>query len=329
MTHTEIAFANERAIIADMLINLLTNVRLTYLPDLEPGEAQELLLTGAHILIAQLGNQPPTAAEISSVIGRPLDVVTQRLDQLIARGYVEHRANRYEMTAKLNVPNLQRQVRADIFLGKIKRWDDPALKELNPQAKLPAAAITVVHRADGSGTTFNWTSYLSKVSPEWKNKMGAAAFVDWSVGLGGKGNSGVAALVIQTKNSIGYVEYAYTLQNKMTHGQVRNRAGTFVKPEAKSFQAAAESADWGTARDFNITMTDTAGAEAYPITATVFILMYKKPKSPTRTSVAMDFFRWALASGQQQASALDYVPLPENLVGQIEAYWKTQFAPGS
>ena len=218
---------------------------------------------------------------------------------------------------------------ADIFLGKIKRWNDPALQELNPQAKLPAAAITVVHRADGSGTTFNWTSYLSKVSPEWKDKMGATAFVDWPVGFGGKGNSGVAAFVTQTKNSIGYVEYAYALQNKMIYGHVRNRAGTFVKPEAKSFQAAAESADWGTARDFNITMTDAAGAEAYPITATVFILMYKKPKSPTRAAITMDFFRWALASGQQQASALDYVPLPESLVDQIEAYWKTQFVPGS
>jgi len=219
-------------------------------------------------------------------------------------------------------------VLADIFLGKIKVWNDPALQQLNPDVKLPTAAITVVHRSDGSGTTFNWANYLSKVSPEWKDKVGEGTAVEWPVGVGGKGNEGVAAFVTQSKNSIGYVEYAYVLQNHMTYGLVQNRTGTFIKPDAESFQAAAESADWATAKDFYLIMTDAPGAKAYPVTATVFMLMYKQPKNPPRTKVAIDFFLWALENGQKQAAALDYVPLPPGLVKQIEAYWKTQFVAG-
>jgi phosphate transport system substrate-binding protein len=214
---------------------------------------------------------------------------------------------------------------ADIFLGKVKNWNDPLIAKLNPDLKLPNAAISVVHRSDGSGTTFNWTNYLSKVSAEWREKVGESTAVDWPVGIGGKGNEGVAAIVNQTKNSIGYVEYAYVLQNKLTVGMVQNRAGKFVKPEAAAFQAAAASADWAKSRDFYLVITDAPGDQAYPVAATAFILMHKSPKDPVRSKAAFGFFRWALEHGQKQADDLHYVPLPPSLVEQIEAYWKSQF----
>lgn len=216
---------------------------------------------------------------------------------------------------------------ADIFLGKIKSWNDPAIQGINPDLKLPNMPITVVHRTDGSGTTFNWSNYLSKESSEWKATVGEGVSVEWPAGLGGKGNEGVASLVDLTKGSIGYVEYAYVLRNKQTaYGLVQNKAGNFVKPNAVSFSAAATNADWVNARDFYMIMTDAPGAQAYPITATSFILMYKQPKSPESAAVAMDFIKWALESGQAQAESLDYVPLPPNVVQQIKAYWKAQFA---
>jgi phosphate transport system substrate-binding protein len=169
-------------------------------------------------------------------------------------------------------------------------------------------------------------NYLSKVSVEWKDKVGEGTAVEWPTGIGAKGNEGVAAFVTQTKNSIGYVEYAYVLQNKMTYGLVQNKAGKFIKPDAASFQAAAASANWGYAKDFNLIMTDAPGETAYPVAATVFIIMYKQPKDATRTKTAIEFFKWALKNGQKQAKDLDYVPLPESLVTQIENYWKDQFA---
>ncbi|MGO8839653.1 MAG: phosphate ABC transporter substrate-binding protein PstS [Methyloceanibacter sp.] len=213
---------------------------------------------------------------------------------------------------------------ADIYLGKVTKWNDPAIQKLNPDLKLPDMAIAVVHRSDGSGTTFNWVNYLSKVSTEWKDKVGEGTAVEWPTGVGGKGNEGVAAFVSHTKGSIGYVEYAYVLQNKMIFGLVQNKAGQFIKPDAESFQAAATSADWPNAKDFYLIMTDAPGEKAYPVTATVFVLIYKQPKDPARAGVAMDFFKWAMESGQKQADALDYVPLPTNLVQQIETYWKAQ-----
>jgi phosphate transport system substrate-binding protein len=215
---------------------------------------------------------------------------------------------------------------ADIFLGKVKMWNDRAIADLNPDVKLPAAAIVVVHRSDGSGTTFNWTNYLSKVSAEWRSRIGEGTAVDWPVGAGGKGNEGVAALVLQTSHSIGYVEYAYVLQNKLANGLVKNKAGKFVTPGAASFQAAAAGAAWTQAQDFYLVMTDSPADDAYPIAATAFILMHKDSKNPMRTTTALDFFRWALENGQKQAAELDYVALPPSLVGQIEAYWKTAFS---
>jgi phosphate transport system substrate-binding protein len=214
---------------------------------------------------------------------------------------------------------------ADIFLGKVKRWNDPEIVKLNPDVKLPAAAIAVLHRSDSSGTTFNWVNYLSKVSPEWRDKVGEGTAVAWPTGAGGKGNEGVAALVMQTRNSIGYVEYAYVLQSKLAYGLVQNKAGKFVKPDAASFQAAAASADWAKAQDFYLVMTDSPGADAYPIAATAFVLIPKTAKSPARTKAALEFFRWVLESGQKSATDLEYVPLPPDLVTQIEAYWKSAF----
>ena len=215
-------------------------------------------------------------------------------------------------------------VLADIFLGKIEKWSDPAIIANNPGLKLPNLDITVVHRSDGSGTTFNWVDYLSKVSPAWKAKVGEGTSVSWPTGVGGKGNEGVAAYVDRIKGSLGYVEYAYVLQNKMTFGLIQNQAGQYVTPSTASFQAAAASADWVHAKDFFLVMTDAPGATAYPVTATTFILMHKKPKDPTQSKAALDFFRWAFEHGQADAQQLNYVPLPGALVSQIEAYWQAQ-----
>ena len=210
---------------------------------------------------------------------------------------------------------------ADIFLGKIQKWGDPAIAAINPGLKLGDAAISVVHRSDGSGTTFNFANYLSKVSDEWKSKVGEGTSVQWPVGVGGKGNEGVAAYVKQIKNSIGYVELAYALQNKMSYAAMKNGAGNFVEPSPESFQAAAASADWSTSKDFHLVITNAPGAASWPIAASSFVLMYKQPKDAQRSKTALDFFKWALEKGQAQAKALDYVALPDPLVKQIEAYW--------
>ena len=211
-------------------------------------------------------------------------------------------------------------VLADIYAGKIKKWNEPAIARLNPGVTLPAAAIAVVHRSDGSGTSFNFTHYLSQVSPTWKSGPGEGKTVSWPTGVGGKGNEGVAGYVRQIPNSIGYVEYAYVVQNHMAYALLQNSAGVFVAPSAQSFQAAAASADWKNAKDFFLVMTNAPGADAYPITATTFILMHKQPKDKARSDAALNFFRWALDEGQPQAQKLDYVPLPAELVSQIESY---------
>jgi len=215
---------------------------------------------------------------------------------------------------------------AKIFLGEITEWTDPAIVALNPGVKLPSGKITVVHRSDGSGTSYNFTNYLAKVSDGWKSKIGFGTTVPWPVGVGGKGNEGVSAYVKQIKNSIGYVEYAYALQNKMTHAQLKNAAGKFIQPNAKAFAAAADTADWANAKDFNLIMTNAPGDGAWPITATTWIIMYKQPKNAEQSQAAFNFFKWSLENGQQQASALDYVALPDSLVKRIEGYWKSDFA---
>jgi len=216
------------------------------------------------------------------------------------------------------------QLLADIYLGKVRSWSDPAIRAINPDLKLPNAQITVVHRIDGSGTTFNWSNYLSKVSPQWKASVGDGAFVEWPLGLGGKGNDGVASLVSLVPGSIGYLEYAYALQrlDRISFATVQNCAGNFVVPNAASFQAAASGADWKSAKDFGLILTNSPGEDAYPITATTFVLMPRQPKSSGRAAVAIDFLRWSLESGKSQAERLNYVPLPSELVAQIELYWQ-------
>jgi phosphate transport system substrate-binding protein len=214
---------------------------------------------------------------------------------------------------------------AGIYLGKIGSWNDAAIAALNPGTKLPAAKITVVHRSDGSGTTFNFSNYLSKVSPEWKAKVGEGSAIQWPAGIGGKGNQGVSAYVKQVKNSIGYVEYAYALQNSIGYALMKNAAGKVVAPTTATFQAAADTADWKSARNFNLLMTNAPGAGAWPITATSWVVMYKQPRNAANAKVALDFFKWAYENGQEQARSLDYVPLPDSLVKQIEAYWATEF----
>lgn len=210
---------------------------------------------------------------------------------------------------------------ADIFLGKITMWNDPRLVATNAGVTLPAQKITVVHRSDGSGTTFNFVNYLSKVSPTWKTTVGEGTSVKWPVGVGGKGNEGVAAYVKQIKGGIGYVELSYALQNKMAYARLKNASGNYVLPSDESFQAAAASADWVKSKDFFLIMTNAPGKNAWPIAATNFILMQKKPKDAARSKEALAFFRWAYANGDAQAKALDYVPLPEALVQQVQAYW--------
>ena len=210
---------------------------------------------------------------------------------------------------------------ADIFLGRIGKWNDPAIAALNPGLALPDQKITVVHRSDGSGTTFNFVNYLSKVSPEWKPKVGEGTTVQWPTGVGGKGNEGVAAYVKQIKGGIGYVELSYALQNRLAHASLKNAAGRFVQPSEESFAAAAASADWASSKDFFLVMTNAPGEASWPITAINFILMYRKPKDVAGARNARDYFKWVYANGDAQARQLDYVPLPDALVRQIEAYW--------
>ena len=214
---------------------------------------------------------------------------------------------------------------ADIFLGKIKNWNDPKIAALNSGLKLPAGKITVVHRSDGSGTSFNFTNYLSKVSPAWAAQVKFGTAVDWPTGVGGKGNEGVSQYVKQIKGSIGYVEYAYAVKNKISWVDLKNAAGNMVSPTADSFAAAANTADWASAKDFNLIMTNAPGAKAWPITATTWVIMYKQPKNTEHSKVAFDFFKWALENGQGQAAALDYVALPPGLVQKIEAYWASEY----
>ncbi len=220
---------------------------------------------------------------------------------------------------------LSGEVLANIYLNKIKKWDDEAIKALNPDVKLPGASIIVVHRSDGSGTTFNFTNYLSKVSPAWADRIGQGKQIQWVDGVGGKGNEGVASYVQQIDGSIGYVELAYAIQNDMSYASLQNAAGNWVTPSLESFQAAAATADWTSAQDFNLVITNAPGPDAWPITAANFILMHKDPADPQRAANAMDFFRWALENGQAQAEELHYVPLPPELVGQIESYWEAEF----
>jgi phosphate transport system substrate-binding protein len=210
---------------------------------------------------------------------------------------------------------------AKIFLGQIKTWDDAALKKLNPSAKLPSQAIAVVHRSDGSGTTFNFTDYLAKVSPDWKSKVGSATAVEWPVGIGAKGNEGVANNVANTKGSVGYVEYAYAKQNKLTYANMVNKDGKTVSPTSETFQAAAANADWNSVPGYGVILSDQPGAQSWPMTAATFILIHKQPQDPAAAAAALKFFAWAYAKGGKMAEELDFVPMPTAVVGTVEKMW--------
>ncbi|MBW8078467.1 MAG: phosphate ABC transporter substrate-binding protein PstS [Gallionella sp.] len=213
---------------------------------------------------------------------------------------------------------------ADIYLGKITKWNDPAIAALNKGMTLPDDVITVVHRSDGSGTSFIFTNYLSKASAEWKANVGEGTAVSWKAGTGGKGNEGVASYVQRIKGSIGYVEYAYALQNKMNHVQMKNHDGQFVQPDEKSFKAAAAGAQWDKAPGFYEILTDEAGKEAWPISGATFILMHKSQDKPESATAVLKFFDWAYEKGDKLATELDYVTLPDSVVKLIRASWKAQ-----
>jgi len=210
---------------------------------------------------------------------------------------------------------------AKIFMGEITKWDDPLIKKLNGGAKLPSSAIAVVHRSDGSGTTFNFTYYLSDVSADWKSKVGSDASVEWPTGIGAKGNEGVANNVAQTKGSIGYVEYAYALQNKLTYTKMVNKDGKTVAPTSEAFQAAAAGADWKSKPGFGVILANQPGAATWPMTAATWILMYKQPKDTAASAEALKFFDWAYKNGDKMAEELDYIPMPDNVVADVQKMW--------
>lgn len=211
----------------------------------------------------------------------------------------------------------------DIYLGRVRNWSDSAIRELNPDLTLPDAPIVTVHRSDGSGTTFNFTDYLAKANPLWRDRVGVDLLVNWPVGIGAgaRGNDGVSQRVRQTKNSIGYVEFAHALRTRLSYAAIRNASGRFVAPDTRAFQAAAAQAAWSAGNDFGLTLTDAPGEHAYPIVASVFALM-PKAANPRRTRQTIQFFQWALEKGERDAAALGYVPLPLPLVDQIKDYWK-------
>jgi len=214
-------------------------------------------------------------------------------------------------------------VLADIYLGKITKWNDPAIAALNPGVKLPDDDITIVHRSDGSGTTFIWSNYLSKVSPEWQSKVGEGTSISWPAGVGGKGNEGVASYVQRIYGSIGYVEYAYALQNKMTTVALQNKAGEFVQPSAEAFAAAAAGADWSKAPGFYLILTDQPGKKSWPVSGATFILVYKVQDKPENAKEVLKFFEWGYSDqGDKLAASLDYVPLPDNVTELIKSTWK-------
>jgi phosphate transport system substrate-binding protein len=211
---------------------------------------------------------------------------------------------------------------ADIYLGKVTKWNDAAIAKLNPGVKLPATEITVVHRSDGSGTNFLWTNYLSQVSPEFKSKVGEGTSVNWPGGVGGKGNEGVASYTQKIDGALGYVEYAYAKQNKLTYALMQNKSGKFVAPTDETFAAAASNADWKGAPGMRVILTNQPGDKAWPITGASYILMHTKQEKPETGREVLKFYEWAFKNGKKMAEELDYVPMPDNVVQIIHASWK-------
>jgi phosphate transport system substrate-binding protein len=252
-------------------------------------------------------------------------------DDLVAMNVAQFPAVVISITPIVNLPGVKPgemtfdgKTLADIYLGKITFWDSAEIKALNPAVKLPHMAITTVHRSDGSGTTFNFTNYLGKVSPEWQDKVGADVSVEWPNGVGGKGNAGVASSVQQVEGSIGYVEYAYVMENKLTYTKMKNKAGKTIEPTMGAFSAAAANADFSKVQDFYLILTDQPGEKSWPITAATYMLM-RKDYPADQNAPVLKFLDWCLKNGQAQATALDYVPLPPAVVQQIEQSWVRDF----
>jgi phosphate transport system substrate-binding protein len=249
-------------------------------------------------------------------------------DELDSKGLYQFPTVMGGVVPVVNLPGIQPgQIKltgpllGDIFLGKVKQWTDPQLAALNPGVKLPNLPITVVHRSDGSGTSFLFTSYLAMENPDWKTKVGASDAVSWPTGLGGKGNDGVSAFTKQTSGSIGYVEYAYAKENKMSHVLVKNAAGNFASPSAASFGAAAAGADWAGAKGNYLLLLNQPGADSWPITGATFILLHRDQKDPARAKSTLAFFDWAYKNGDAAASALDYVPMPDAVKTMVRKQW--------
>jgi phosphate transport system substrate-binding protein len=256
-----------------------------------------------------------------------------KLDELTAAGLYQFPVVMGGVVPIVNAPGvaggqlkLDGALLADIYLGVVKRWDDPRIKALNPGVALPNTAITVVHRSDGSGTSFLFTTYLTMVSPAWAAKVGASDAVSWPTGLGGKGNDGVAAFVRQTAGSVGYVEYAYAKQNGLAWASLKNAAGTMAAPSAASFAAAAAGADWANAPGNYLLLIDQPGPESWPITGVTFILVPKAQKDAAKGKAVLAFFDWAYRQGDAQAAALDFVPMPEAVKGRVRAQWASEIA---
>ncbi len=217
---------------------------------------------------------------------------------------------------------------AEIYMGDITKWDDARIRKLNPALKLPSTAIAPVYRSDGSGTNFLFTDYLSKSSPKFSSSIGEATSVQWPIGIGAKGNEGVANMTTQTDGAIGYVEYAYAMQNKMAYADLRNNAGAVVAPSSEAFQAAAANADWAKADSYYLILTDQPGAKSWPITGASFILMYKEPSDPAQVDAALKFFAWAYKDGAAMAAELDYVPMPTSVIALVKKTWSTEITSG-
>jgi len=254
-------------------------------------------------------------------------------EELAASGLVQFPSVVGAVVPIVNVPGLAQgqlklngPVLADLFLGTITKWNDPKIVALNPGVTLPALRVTVVHRSDGSGTTFNFTNYLSKTSPAWKAKVGDGVAVRWPAGVGGKGNEGVAAYTQRIKGAVGYVELSYVRNSKLNYVQLQNRAGKFITPSVESVRAAIAQIDWSLTKDFYQIITNAPGDAAWPIAATNFMLLSKQPKAQERAALAKTFFSWVYANGDASAEALGYVALPDSLVAQIEAYWKANLS---
>ncbi|MES2760476.1 MAG: phosphate ABC transporter substrate-binding protein PstS [Pseudomonadota bacterium] len=252
-----------------------------------------------------------------------------KAEELAAEGLVQFPAIMGGVVLVVNLPGvtpgqmkLTGPVIADIYLGKVTKWNDAAIAALNPGVPLPADEITVVHRADGSGTSFLFTDYLSKTSPDWKAKIGAGSAVKWAVGVGGKGNEGVAANVQRIKGGIGYVEWAFAKKNKMSHTQLKNKDGVFLQPDDENFKAAAANAEWAKTPGFGVVLTEMPGKAAWPITGASYILMHKTQADGVKGKEVLKFFDWAYKNGDAAAAELDYVPMPDVVTKQVQDAWK-------